>query len=444
MDEAAIREYPLLRGRKPLTITRAEGCTLFADDGREILDAAGGAIVANVGHGRREVARAYADAVERLSYAVPPFASEARLALVARLRERWLPPTLTRAVFTSGGAEAMDVAIRLVRQHFVSKGEVKRWKVVGRDLSYHGTTLTTLSIGGHERRRRGFEPWLIPSPRVPAHYCLRCPLGRSFPSCDVACADALEAVIAREGRDSIAAFVAEPVGGSTAGALTPPEGYWQRIREICSHHGILVVADEVMSGFGRTGKRFAIEHTDVLPDILVSGKGLTGGYAPMAGLFATDAVAEPIEAAGDELMFYTYSAHTGACAAADRVLDILEREQLVARAARMGARLREQLQGLAAHPRVAEIRGRGLLIGIELVRDRESLEPYPLEARFGARVVAAGLKEGVFFYAGGCDPARDVITLGPPFTISEEEILRIAQTLEFAIDQAARRIEERV
>jgi adenosylmethionine-8-amino-7-oxononanoate aminotransferase len=435
--------YPFVAraGAKPVVIARTEGVHLIAADGRRILDAAGGAIVANVGHGRREVAEAFARASAEATYVVPPFATESRVRLVERLRARWLPDGIIRAMFTSGGSESMDAAIRLARQHHVSSGRRERWKVIGRELSYHGATLATLAIGGHAKRRAGFEPWLADLPKAPACYCLRCPLGERYPSCRVACASDLERIIEREGADTIAAFVAEPVVGSTGGAIAPVEEYWPAIVEICRRHGILVIADEVMTGFGRTGKRFAVEHWGITPDILVGGKGLTGGYAPMGGLFAREAVVEPIAASGDELMFFTYGGHPGACAAADAVLDILEREHLVERAAVMGAELEHRLrERLAEHPHVAEIRGRGLLLGIELVQDRATLAPFPKEAHLTAKVVAAGLALGTFFYPGGCDPARDVITLGPPFILEDEHVAQIVDHLHRAIDGAVARL----
>jgi adenosylmethionine-8-amino-7-oxononanoate aminotransferase len=360
--------------------------------------------------------------------------------LVERLRDKWLPKALTRVVFTSGGSESMDAAIRLARQHFVSSGQPARWKVIGRDLSYHGTTLATLSIGGSTKRRLPFEPWLAKLPRASACYCLRCPMQREYPSCEVACATDLERAIEAAGPESVAAFVAEPIVGSTAGAVVPPDEYWPRIFEICRAHEILVIADEVMTGFGRTGRRFAVDHWNVVPDILVGGKGLTGGYAPMGGVFTSEEVIEPIANAGDELMFFTYSAHPGACAAADSVLDIIDREGLVDRVQKLGDLLMRRLAPIAAHPNVAEVRGRGLLIGIELVRDRETLEPFPPEARITQKVVAAGLASGVFFYPGGTDPARDVITLGPPFIIGEPEIEQIGAVLEQSIDSAVERL----
>ncbi len=442
-EEARAYTFISRGGAQPFAIERAEGAYLITPDGKRILDAAGGAIVSNIGHGRAEVGAAYARAATEMSYAIPPFATPDRVRLVDRLRRNWLPEELSRAAFTSGGSEAMDAAIRLVRQHFVSSGQPERWKVIGRGLSYHGATLATLGIGGHEKRRAPFEPWLPKLPKAPACFCTHCPLGKTYPSCALACAEDLDRLIEEAGPESVAAFVAEPISGSTIGAVTPPDDYWPRISEICRERGILLILDEVMTGFGRTGKRFALEHWGVVPDVLVSGKGLAGGYAPICGMFAREEVIAPIAAAGDELMFFTYSAHAGACAAADTVLDILEREQLVERAATMGKKLRDRLGKLADHPNVAEIRGRGLLLGIELVEDRNTGTPFPKEAGLTGKVIAAGLELGAFFYPGGSGPAPDVIVLGPAFTIGEPEIELLADTLERAISSAVERVDAR-
>lgn len=439
MDADAIRRFAFTPAPGAgLAIERAEGCWLVAAGGHRILDAAGGAIVANVGHGRAQVGLAMARASARISYVVPPFATEERVRLAERLRERWLPEGLTRVLFTSGGSESTDAAIRIARQHCVAKGEASRWKVVGRELSYHGITLATLAAGGHTKRRKGFEPLLLDFPHAPACYPLRCTLCRG--RCELQCADALEALLLREGPETVAAFIAEPVGGSTAGALVPPDGYWPRIAEICARHGVLLIADEVMTGFGRTGRRFGVEHWGVVPDLLVGGKGLAGGYAPMGLVCAKESVLAPIAAAGDDVMFYTFGGHPAACAAAEVVLDILEREKLVARAEAMGRLLRERLAPLEKHPHVAEIRGRGLLQAVELVRDRASGEPFPAEARVTARVVASGIKNGAFFYPGGCDPARDVLCLGPPFVIEPDEIDFLVSVLERSIDEVVAKL----
>jgi adenosylmethionine-8-amino-7-oxononanoate aminotransferase len=376
MEAERAQGYPFIAraGAKPLVIARTEGVYLIAADGRKILDAAGGAIVANIGHGRREVAEAFARASSEVTYVVPPFATESRVRLVERLRERWLPPGITRAMFTSGGSESMDAAIRLARQHHVSAGRTGRWKVIGRELSYHGATLATLAIGGHSKRRAGFEPWLASLPKAPPATAPAVPSARTLVRDRVRDRTAHQ----RAKAETIAAFVAEPVVGSTGGAVAPVAEYWPAIVDICRRHGILIIADEVMTGFGRTGKRFAVEHWGVAPDILVGGKGLTGGYAPMGGLFAREEVIEPIAASGDELMFFTYGGHPASCAAAEAVLDILERERLVERAAIMGAKLEQALrERLGSHPHVADIRGRGLPLGVELVRDRATLDPFP-------------------------------------------------------------------
>ena len=427
--------------KQPFEIERTEGCFLITPNGRRILDAAGGAIVVNIGHGRREVAEAYAEGVEEATFVVPPFATRSRVRLVDRLLDRWLPAGLTRALFVSGGSESVDAALRLARQHHLHAGRASRYKVIGRDLSYHGVTLASLAVGGHTKRQAGLEPMLLDSPKVAACYCMRCPFEKTYPSCEVTCADALAEVIEREGPDTVAAFIAEPIGGSTAGALVPPDEYWPRIQEICRHYGVLLIADEVMTGYGRTGRKFAVDHWQITPDILVGGKGLTGGYAPMGAVYATEEVVAPLIEVGDVLMFYTYSAHPASCAAADKVLEIMEREALVDRAAAMGEVLRKKLRVLERHPNVAEIRGRGLLLALELVKNRETLEPFPKAADLTNKVVAAGLSKGVFYYPGGSPPAQDVITLGPPFTVTEDELDLLVEGLQYAITSAVERVE---
>jgi adenosylmethionine-8-amino-7-oxononanoate aminotransferase len=369
---------------------------------------------------------------------VPTFATPSRLRLQARLREHWLPEGLDHICLTSGGSEAVDTALRLVRQHFVARGEPGRWKVIGRDVSYHGATLSTLSVGGHTKRRGPMGPLLTDLPKGPACVCAHCPFESAYPACGVACVDGIERVIEHEGPQTVAAVIAEPVVGSSGGALVPPREYWPRLREICDRHGVLLVADEVMTGFGRTGRRFAVDHWGVVPDVLVGGKGLAGGYAPLGGVYTHARIVAPLAEHREDVMFYTFAGHPGACAAADKVLEIIDREQGVARAASVGAALRERLRKLEGHPHVLEVRGLGLMLGVEFVRDRERGLPFAREDEFTRRVVAAGLAEGVFFYPCGVDPVRDAVMLGPPFCIGDEEIEQIASTLERAIDSAAR------
>lgn len=436
MSQAA-QMWPFVPSPFVIDITHAEGRTLFTKGGGQILDAAGGAIVSNIGHGRREVAEAAANAMTSMTYAVPPFLTPERERLITRLRRAWLPEHLTRTYLCSGGSEAVDAACRLALQHFRARGDTKRWKIIGRDISYHGATALTLGIGGHVSRKEGFEGLFPDMPHAPTPYSLRSPLGRNHPDFDIAAARALEDIILKEGPETIAAFIGEPIGGSSGGALMPGARYWPMVQDICRRHGILIISDEVMVGFGRTGRRFACEHFGLEPDIMISGKGLAGGYAPIVGVFATEDVVAPLAEKHQSLMFYTYGGHPGACAAADKVLEIMEREQLVERSAVKGAALGERLHAmLGQHPNVAEIRGKGLFWGIEIVKDRETLEPFSAEANVTMGVVVNGLLQGTFIYGGGTGPVRDIVCLGPAFTVEDDELDRMVEALKSSIDQA--------
>ncbi len=315
IEDARAAAYPFVPSAAvPPVVERAEGCTLHLDDGRTLIDAGGGAVAVNIGHGRSEVAEAVAEATRRVSYVLPPWATEERVALAEVLRKRWLPEGLTRVGFTSGGSESVDTAVRLALAHHATSGRPERRKVVGRETSYHGLTMTALAVGGHRDRRSLFEHALADHPKM-----------------SMADAEDLEKVLWDEGPETVAAVIAEPVVGASAGALVPPDGWWSDVRSLCDEHGVLLIADEVMTGFGRTGKRFGVDHWDVVPDVLVGGKGLSGGYAPLGGVYATEAVVAPIAASGEGLMFFTYSAHSATCAAGLATLRILEDEDLVPR-----------------------------------------------------------------------------------------------------------------
>ena len=427
--------WPFLPGRGTVHIVGTDGVMLRTAAGQEILDAAGGAIVCNIGHGRARVADALADEARHCTYVLPPWATPSRENLVAQLRAHWLPDGLTQAYFASGGSEANETALKIAIQHFAARGEPQRCRIIGRALSYHGTTITTTAVGGHAARRVGLESVLLANPKAPTPYPLRSPLGRHHPDTGRYCVDAMASLIEREGADTIAALIAEPIVGSSGGAIVPPDDYWPAIRALCDEHGILLILDEVMTGFGRTGTRFAGEHWGVTPDILVAGKGLAGGYAPIGGVFTRADVLEPIAAAGAEVMFHTFGAHPAACAAATEVLRILDEEQLIARVATLGPRLTTLLHdAFADHPHVAETRGRGLLHAIEVVADRRTLEPFPVAADVTGRIVAEGLERGVFFYPGGTGAIRDIICMGPPFVIPDADLQRMVEVLRDTVD----------
>ena len=423
--------YPFVPLERNITIDRAEGAYLWTSDGRRVLDAAGGAIVTNIGFGRAEVAEAVADATLREGYVVPPWLTPSRTRLTERLQADWLPPAFTHMHLTCGGSEGVESAMKIAIQHFAAQGRPEKHKVMGRSLSYHGTTLATTAVGGHAARRKGLAHTLQQYPVSPTPYPLRCPgndAGRYY-------VEAVEAAIEREGPDTIAAFLGEPVVGASGGALVPPDAYWPGVRELCDRHDVLLIVDEVMTGFGRTGLKFGYQHWPFQPDLIVAGKGLAGGYAPLTAIFGTDAVAAPIIDAGFNVMFHTFAAHPAACAAADKVLEIMTRERLVERSAQMGAKLRAELDAaFKNHPHVAETRGLGLLLGIEIVQDRGSLALFPEADNITTRVVVEALQRGVFVYGGGTGEARDIIVIGPAFTIDDGDVDRIVTTLQAALD----------
>lgn len=428
----------------PLVIDRAEGAWLYTRDGRKILDAAAGAVVVNIGQGREELARVAAEAVSRVNYVLPVWSHEARERLTARL-SHWTPPGLDRFFFTSGGSEAIEMAIKFALMYHKAHGRPSKRKIISRWLSYHGNTLGALSVGGNRTRRADYEHVLFDWPHIDPPFCYRCPWGKTYPGCGIDCATALEREIERHGADSIAAFVAEPMMGATGGAVPPVKEYWPAIADICRRHNVLLVADEVMTGLGRTGKRFAVDHWNLKPDIIVAAKGLTGGYAPM-GMIAVDSkLVEECENLHADFMFFTFSAHPLVCSIADKVLEIMEREHLVERSAELGARLGAQLkEELSGHPMVGDIRGAGLFWGIELVRDKADRIPFSPALRVTNRVVDAALKQDLFVYPslGMAGPVLggDAVMVTPPFVIGPAEIDYIVRHLRSALDQVQRQM----
>ena len=421
-------QWNFLKGRS-FSIAKAEGACLYTSEGQEIIDVAGGAIVCNVGHGRRQVADAVWRATLDYSYVVPPWLTPSRESLIESLRKDWLPESFTRAHFTSGGSESNEAAIKLALHYQQAIGQFQRTKIIGRSISYHGTTLATASISGHPKRKKGLESALPKFCEVASPYPLRCPLGRFHENTGSYYANLLQEEIETQGPENVAAFLAEPVTGTSGGAIVPPEDYWPKVREICDRYGVILVMDEVMTGFGRTGSKFGYQHWPIEPDILVGGKGLAGGYAPLGGVFATEKIGSAIESAGFQVMFNTFGAHPAACAAATEVLNIMQEENLVESAKVKGEYLLERLNdSLSQHPNLGEVRGKGLLAAVELVEDRETLEHFPEELLITDKIVSRGLKKGVFFYGGGTGNVRDLVCFGPTFTITESQLDQVVDT----------------
>jgi len=419
---------------------RGEGCWIIADDGRRFLDAAGQAAVVSIGHGVAEIGRAMAEQSSQIAFAhTSQFHSASAENLAARLLAM-APPNFRnggRVYFTSGGSEATETAIKLARQFHLECGQKDPYRVLSRRQSYHGSTLGAMSVSGNVTRRTPYEPLLAEWGHIAPCFCYHCPFEKTFPQCKLACADDLDVYLSENNSDSVSAFIFEPVVGATLGAAAPPEGYAARIAEICRKNKILLIADEVMTGMGRTGKPFAVQHWGVEPDMILAGKGIASGYAPLGAVLVSGRVAEAFERGSGAFMHgFTYQAHPVATTAGNAVLDFLEAHKLFDRVNPVAQNLRGALAPLRSHPNVGDIRGFGLLLGVEFVKDQATREPFAKEQNSAEKIRQACLEENVLTYpTQGCvDGLRgDHILLAPPFTISAEECVLIARALKSAV-----------
>lgn len=427
-------------GREPIEIVRGEGAYLYDSGGRRYLDAASGAAVASLGHGNRELAEVLASQAQRLAFAHPSkFATREALELAEKLVAR-APEGLNRVLFASGGSEATETAIKLARQYHLARGKPGKYKVITRRTSYHGATLGALALSGQAGRRQPFAPMMLAQPMIAPTSCYRCPFGREPASCDFECADDLETALGNEGAENVAAFIAEPIVGSSAPGRHPPDGYWTRIREICDRNDIVFIADEVMSGNGRSGRWWAMQHTGVAPDMLTTAKGISSGYSPLAAVLVRGEFHEAMrETTGHFRHGHTFAGNPLSCVVGSRVIDIIERDGLLARVIHLGEVLKRGLEeALGSHPRVGVIRGRGLLLGVEFVADRGTRAPLPAELDFRSRYSHACLDEGLYVYQGGgnVDGRRgDHVLLAPPFIISDEQVSELVEALARALER---------
>ncbi len=420
-------------------IVRAEGIRLWDADGNEYIDGTSGAIsVASVGHGRREVADAMHAQVLRMDYVHDnEFHNEPAHALAAKVTE-FAGGDFSHAVFFSSGSEAVESAIKLAHNYHALRGDPARNVVIGRKRSFHGATMYALGVGDVAARKSMYQGYMaLPTAKIPAPYCYRCPLGKTYPDCGVACARELESTIKELGAENVSAFIAEPIVGAAAPALTPPAGYYEATREICDRYGILWIADEIVTGFGRTGRNMGYMNWDAQPDILVVAKGMSGGYAPLSGLIISEKIVQPFaQKRGRFTHGLTYQNHPVACAAALAVVGIIEREGLVANAASQGAYLEQRLRETVARlPLVGELRGKGLLWGMELVADRATQARFDPALGVGGKVSRGGLRNGLVIYqSGGSAYASDEVFISPSLIVTRDDIdeivARLTRTLE--------------
>jgi adenosylmethionine-8-amino-7-oxononanoate aminotransferase len=444
MTETSSRVFHRTPGHDYPRAVAGDGPYIVDDEGKRYLDASGGAAVSCLGHSHPAVIRAIKDQLDRIPYAHTSFftteASETLAAhLVERAQER-IGGGLGRVYFVSGGSEANETALKLIRQYFVSRGEPARSRFIARRQSYHGNTLGALAVGGNFLRRAPYKPLLIETSHIAPCYPYRDRQeGESEEDYGRRVADELETEILRLGPETVAAFVAETVVGATSGALAPVPGYFKRIREICDRHGVLLLLDEVMCGMGRTGTLFACEQDGIAPDLLTCAKGLGAGYQPIGAVLVAETIYRTVvETAGAFEHGFTYIGHATACAAALAVQRAIEGDGLLANVRIQGEALRGALEDrFAGHPNVGDIRGRGLFIGIELVADRTTKAPPDPALKLAPRIKAAAMARGLICYpgAGTIDGALGAhILLAPPFIIEGRHVAEIVDKLAGTLD----------
>lgn len=424
-------------------LAQARGVYMWDVDGKRYLDGSSGAMVSNIGHSHPHVQDALRRQIEKYTFGYRlHFQTEVSEALATKTAAL-SPEGMEKVFFVSGGSEAVESAIKLARQWAVVTGQESRWKVISRYPSYHGCTLGALALTGYDPLTAPFAPMMQAMPKVPAPTAYLDGLNPADPATGAHYAAMLEAQILAEGPESVLAFILEPIGGAATGALVPPAGYMQAVRDICTRHGVLLIHDEVMCGGGRTGRFFGAEHWDVAPDILALSKGFGAGYAPLGAMVAHQRIVAPVQAAGGFLHGFTYAGNPLACAAGLAVLEVIEAEGLVARAARIGALLKDGLKGLMArYDFIGDVRGEGLLLAFELVTDRASMAPLPPALNAYLELVELAYAEGLIIYSrrtrGG--RAGDHFLVCPPMIADETHITEIIDKLGTALERFAPRL----
>lgn len=431
------------RLRRPL-VDHAEGIYLYDQNGKRVIDGSSGAMVVNIGHSNAHVIAAMKAQLDKVTFAYRlHFENEPAEELAARACA-YMPEGMDKVFFVSGGSEAVESCLKLARQYAVAIGQSSRWKVISRFPSYHGATLGALAVTGYAALTDPFEPMMQVMPKIPAPTAYLDRDNFTMEERGLRYADMLEAKILEEGPDSVLAFIMEPVGGASTGALVAPDSYYPRIREICDKYSILLIHDEVMSGAGRTGRFLGGDHWNCRPDLIAMSKGFGAGYAPLGAMIAPSRIVQPVLDMGGFQHGYTYAGNPLACAAGLAVLDEIERLDLVGNAARMGDRLKQELVGLQARfPFIGDVRGKGLLLAAEFIGDPETMAPLPKAKNAFQRVVDIAYDKGLIIYSrrtrGGIE--GDHFLVCPPLIITESEISEIVSILGDTLEDLARELD---
>ncbi len=422
-------QYMQADQRKEIIFEKGEGAILTDVRGNEYIDGLSSLWNVAVGHGRKELAEAAAKQMETLAFA-NGYTGYSNLPAI-QLAEKLCNISYSNmdgVFFANSGSEANEVAFKLARFYWFLKGQTDKVKIIARRQAYHGGTLATTAATGLPPFWRGFGPLDPTFIRAGTNYCYHCEWNKTYPGCGLDCAEAIEETILREGADTVAAVIAEPVHGA-GGVIPPVPEYFPRVREICDRHNVLLIADEVITGFGRTGRWFALRHWDVEPDIVAFAKAVTSAYVPLSGAIVSRDIHQALLGAEDRFMHgFTNSAHPAACAVGLRNLQIMEEEGLVENAASMGQRLQDGLRSLLDEDGVGEVRGLGLIGAVELVEDKEKRRPFNVSLGVGGRLVAACRDRGLI-----SRNLADSYLLAPPLVVSEQQVDRIVDILRDSI-----------
>ncbi|MCM3652223.1 aspartate aminotransferase family protein [Metabacillus litoralis] len=431
---------PMMNDHYP-TVTHGNGIYLYDTTGKKYIDGSSGAVTASIGHRVPEIIKAMDEQANKVSFVYrSQFTSEPAEMLARKLNEIVDADEDYWSFFVNSGSEATETAMKIAIQHWQEQGNYRKNKILSRWISYHGITLGALSMSGHVKRRERFVPLLEEYPSVSAPYCYRCPFNQTYPDCHLFCASDLEVAIQRIGTEHIAAFIAEPIVGAAGGVIVPPEGYYKKIKDICDQHHILFIADEVMTGIGRTGKMFGMDHWDVKPDIIALGKGMSAGYTAIAATLVSEKVMTPIlKGSGSIMSGHTYSANPQSAAVALAVLDYIEKHRLIEKVKDNGDYLLGKLKALALTTDIiGDVRGKGLMIGIEFVADPTTKRSFTPETELTSKIVEKARDKGLLIYpasTGNEGVNGDAVILSPPFVITKEEIDQLVVLFEETISE---------
>ncbi len=425
-------------------ISHGKGSYLYAEDGRAYLDACAGVHVVSIGHGVPEITAAMQAQADKVCFTYARFLTQPQIDLAAKIAAM-TPGDLNRVFFVSGGSEATEAGLKIARKYHLETGNPKKYKVITRWQSWHGNTIGALSMSGRSRWRDDYVPYLLDFPHITFPNPDHCPYCKDQPACTLSCADELERVIKQEGSEYIAAFIAEPISGTSCCGLMPPPDYFPTLREICDRHNILMIIDEVVTGYGRTGRNFGIEHWGVIPDIIATGKGLSSGYTPIAATIVRDEIYDGIYKKENHYVHgHTYGGNPLSCAIALAVQEYIEEHDLVSRCARMGDLMLEKMKPLENSPLVSAVRGKGLLTGVEFAKDKTTGEPFDPQEGITASIVNRVFEKGVLIMPGSpgvIDGVNgDHIAISPPFIIDEEQVETITGVIAEVVAEMEREL----